>query len=271
VATGIVSLLTDFGLEDAYVGIMKSVILSRCRNCVLIDLSHNVAPQNVRGAAYLLWTAQPYLPSGTVSLVVVDPGVGTKRRPIAVAAPQGYFVGPDNGFLSYVLAEAGAQAHGTNLISLPLEWRAVVLTNEEFWLKPVSNTFHGRDIFAPAAAALAAGVPLERLGSPVNAIVAFPFPRPSHDGDAIHGQVIHVDHFGNLISDIRARDLPPQFTVTVASYTVEGPATSYQSGNTQSLVALVGSAGLLEIAAPNGHAASMLGITIGAPLEVRAR
>ncbi|HZT97190.1 MAG TPA: SAM-dependent chlorinase/fluorinase [Chloroflexota bacterium] len=263
--TPTVALLTDFGYEDTYVGVVKSVILSRRPDCRFIDLSHAVAPQSVREAAYLAWTAHRYLPSGTVLLCVVDPGVGTERRAMAATWPRGAFVGPDNGWLSFILQEAGATPTDGRA-RLPEGWRAVELTNSDLWLTPLSDTFHGRDIFAPVAARLAAGDPLEDAGTPCDELVAFSSsPKRSGDG-TVTGEILHVDHFGNLITNITAFDLPESFTVQVAGGSVSGPARSYQSD--APLVALVGSSGLLEVGAPNGSAGRLLRASVGDPISV---
>ncbi len=260
-----VALLTDFGHEDAYVGVMKSVVLSRRPDCQFIDLSHAIGPQQVRQAAYLAWTAHRYLPSGTVLLCVVDPGVGTERRAIAVTWPRGTFVGPDNGWLSYILQESGGNPKN-GCTSLPEDWRAVELTNSDLWLTPLSDTFHGRDIFAPVAARLASGDPLEDMGTPCDDLVAFSTSPSKSDGGSVAGEVIHVDHFGNLITNITAFDLPEEFTVWLGGGSVHGPARSYQSEGP--LVALVGSSGLLEVGAPNGHAGRLVRVGIGEPVTV---
>jgi S-adenosyl-L-methionine hydrolase (adenosine-forming) len=263
-----VAMLTDFGLEDAYVGVMKSVILTRLPECSIIDLCHSLAPQNVKGAAYLAWTAYKYLPERAVLLCVVDPGVGTERRGIAVRWPGGYFIGPDNGWLSYIVRDAlGAEIEGHSA-PIPAGWRVVHLTKDNLWLKPVSSTFHGRDIFAPVTAALAGGEPVDDLGEPCQDLVAFPTePTVLADG-SVCGEVIHIDHFGNLITDIPAPWLPERFAVKIAGGTVSGPFTSYQADSP--LVALVGSSGMLEIASPNSSAAHLVGVTIGADAIVRS-
>ncbi len=261
-------MLTDFGFEDAYVGVMKSVILNRLPECSLIDLCHTVAPQNIKGAAYLAWASYKYVPERGVILCVVDPGVGTERRGIAVRWPGGCFVGPDNGWLSYIVRDVtGAEIEG-NTVPVPPGWRVAHLTRDDLWLKPVSRTFHGRDIFAPIAAALAGGEPVDDLGDLCHDLVAFPTePTVMADG-SISSEVIHIDHFGNLITDIPEGWLPASFTVKIGGGTVYGPASSYQEDSP--LVALVGSTGLLEIAAPNASAAHLIGVTTGAAVTVKA-
>jgi S-adenosylmethionine hydrolase len=281
----IVTLTTDFGLADGYVGIMHGVIRGICPDIAVVDLSHQVAPQDVEGAAYLLYTAYTYFPADTVHCTVVDPGVGTSRRAIAAQTPQGCFVAPDNGVLSYVLAREPMTA-------------AVSLTNPRFHLSSVSQTFHGRDIFGPVAAHLACGVPLIDLGESATQLVTFPVPgilvRP---GDALGGQVIHVDRFGNLVTSIgrlhwRGNDLSvqPAFSIAgegkfkslfsasrarvrVADRCIKGIRPTYGDAPAGEFLALVGSFGHLEIAVAGGSAAQALHLGVGAEviLEVKGR
>src|SRR4051812_13389443 len=198
--------LTDFGLADTYVGIVKAVILRIAPDASIVDLTHDVPPQDVRAGAFALLTAAPYLPEDAVVLAVVDPGVGTARRPIAVQAGRRTFVGPDNGLLSWVVDAAS---------------EAVVLDRPRFWLPAVSATFHGRDLFGPVAAHLARGVPLTDVGSPGGAIQTIPVPavrqRLGADGQvlAAHGEIIHADRYGNLTTSLTAADLPPDPVVEV--------------------------------------------------------
>lgn len=285
-STGIVTLTTDFGLADGYAGIMHGVIRGICSGVVVADLSHQVAPQDVRGAAYLLYAAYPYFPADTVHCVVVDPGVGTSRRAIAVETPRGRFVAPDNGVLSYVLAREAVTA-------------AVSLTNPRYHLSRVSHTFHGRDVFAPVAAHLACGISLPDLGESLARLVTFTVPGVSvRPGGALGGQVIHVDHFGNLVTSIgqllwRGDDLllQPAFSVVgdqgseqeslpfpasqaqvhIGDQRIEGIRPTYGDAPAGELLALVGSVGHLEIAVAGGNAAQALGIGVGAGvfLEVK--
>ena len=285
---GIVTLTTDFGLADGYVGIMHGVMHSICPNLTVVDLSHQAAPQDVRGAAYLLYAAYSYFPAGTVHCVVVDPGVGTLRQAIAVETSERHFVAPDNGVLSYVLAREHLTA-------------AVSLTNPRHHLRHVSRTFHGRDIFAPVAAHLACGVALADLGEPVSQLVTFPVPGLSvQSGSALAGQVIHVDRFGNLITSIgrllwhgdklslqpallapgkgAQASLPPSFVasevrVYVGSQCIQGIRPTYGDATAGEVLALIGSIGHLEIAVAGGSAAQALGLGVGTEvrLEVARR
>jgi S-adenosylmethionine hydrolase len=182
----LIALLTDFGTSDAYVGIMKGVIIARCPEVRFIDISHAIAPQNIRQAAYLLQSAYRYFPTHTVFLVVVDPGVGTRRNAIAVKTDHGTYIGPDNDVFSAVLDQVEA-------------WQAISLTIPD----QMCGTFHGRDIFAPAVAQIANGELLNQIGSPITDLVRIPvFPMEQPTTNTLIGEVIHIDHFGNLITSI---------------------------------------------------------------------
>src|SRR5258707_11254834 len=189
----IITLTTDFGLRDPFVGTMKGVILSICATARLVDLTHDVEPQDLLGAGLALEAALPFFPDGTVHLAVVDPGVGSGRRALAVGVGEHYLVGPDKGVLTPALRRA--------------RWTAVELTAPEYRLPEVSRPFHGRDVFAPAAAYLAAGVPLERLGPVVGDPVLRPIPVSRLEGDVLVGEVLAVDRFGNLLTSIEAARL----------------------------------------------------------------
>lgn len=273
----IIALLTDFGLSDAYVGIMKGVIASICPTASQIDITHAIEPQNVRQAAYVLLTSYRYFPADTVFLVVVDPGVGTAREPIAVAADHGLFVAPDNGVLSYVLARQTVTGR-------------VGLHNPAYRLPVVSRTFHGRDIFSPAAAHLAAGIELHHLGPALPDLQQLPDPRLDITPTTIHGEVLHIDRFGNVITSIGEilwegdqLRLMPRFganhpptpvlrpercLITAGSYTVQGITPTYGAVPPGTLTALVGSSGQLELGVNQGHAAHILKAALGDPITL---
>jgi S-adenosylmethionine hydrolase len=272
----ILTLLTDFGTQDEYVGVMKGVILSIAPDVRLVDLSHQIPPQDVRRAAFLLTSAVPYFPPDTVHLAVVDPGVGTERRPLAVRTPAGTFVGPDNGLFSWVLA------------GVP-EWVAVEIREPAYRLPHVSFTFHGRDIFAPAAAYLAAGVPLERLGPRLTDPVRLPSPRLEVRDDAIEGEVLYADRFGNLVTSVGRfswdgdrLQLAPAFRpmsgevtigataarVALAGAELRGIRRTYGEVAVGEPLALVGSSGFLEIAVRQGNAAATLDAVPGTPVTL---
>jgi S-adenosylmethionine hydrolase len=272
----VITLTTDFGTFDAYVASMKGVILSLNPKAVTVDISHSIEPQNVLQAAFILGTAYHYFPEGTIHLAVVDPGVGSRRKAIILKTPVAIFVAPDNGILSYVIDEhsktPGKLARHMPSIAeqrkLPPGLEAVTITNPEYWRHPVSTTFHGRDIFAPAAAHLSLGVKLHEFGDSLGLIHVFNIPRPYKDarGDLI-GCVLHVDNFGNLITNIRSSDLPAgKLTVAVGKHQIEGISQLY--AGTKGLAAIVGSSGYLEISLKNGNAAAFLGVKPGDEIKI---
>lgn len=256
----IITLTTDFGLSGSYVAAMKGVILGLMPQATLVDITHQITPQNVREAAYVLHTACGYFSPATVHVAVVDPGVGSARRPMAAHIDGRYFVGPDNGLFTYVLQEASQPAH------------CVHLDNPAYWRAQVSRTFHGRDIFAPVAAHLANGVPLEMLGTPINDPVRFAVLPPQRDPDgALRGQVIYVDRFGNLVSNIPGDWLAGRFwVVRIAGQQVAGPSLTYAEAAPGQLLVLLSSSGTLEVAVREGSAAERLAVQAGEPIVVTA-
>ena len=259
-AVTVIALLTDFGTADGYVGILHGVILRINPAATVVDVCHEVPPQNVRAAAFVLSTVYPYFAPDTIHVVVVDPGVGSERQSVAVRTARGVFVAPDNGVLSYVLARE-------QILQM------VQLTNDEYWLAPLSSTFHGRDVFAPVAAHLSLGVPLGNLGRAVQHVVRFALSvaHMAEDG-TIHGEVLHVDRFGNLITNLTRELLPlgQQLRVQIAGREVSGPLASYAQVREGELLALFGSSGYLEIAARNGSAAAALQASPGTPITAIA-
>lgn len=257
----IISLLTDFGLKDGNVGVMKGVIARIAPQASLVDLSHLITPQNVPEAALILFRSAPYFPPGSIHLAVIDPGVGTARRALAAQLDDQFYVGPDNGTLTLWL-QTVSQA------------RFVHLTQPRYWLEKVSHVFHGRDIFAPVAAHLAAGVRLEDLGEPLETPVLLDLPQPEPTLRGLQGQVIHVDHFGNLTSNIRAEDLGPRLQdpeslrVRVGGVEIRGLVYTFGERPAGELVALMGSTGNLLACVVNGSAAQRLQARPGDPFEV---
>ena len=247
------ALLTDFGLEDVYVGVMKAVILGIAPKAQVIDLTHAIPAQDVLLGALALEDAQPYLPRGTAVVAVVDPGVGSARAALAARSGGRFFVGPDNGLLGWCL---GADA-------------AVVRLESERHRQPeVSSTFHGRDVFAPAAAHLLMGTELELLGPPVRDWVRLERPAPlRRRGGAVEAHVLSVDRFGNLILDARRSDLPARPIFRIGDRRIDGLVRTYAEADGE-LCALVGSFGRVEIAQPNGDAARALGVGRGAGVLV---
>ncbi|MBI3629781.1 MAG: SAM-dependent chlorinase/fluorinase [Candidatus Rokubacteria bacterium] len=253
---GVITLATDFGLRDPWVGTMKGVILSVTRDVHLVDLTHEIAPHDVLEGALALETAVPFFPEGTIHLAVVDPGVGGARRALVVAWGECCFVGPDNGLFTPFLLAPG--------------WRAFELTAAEYRRPEVSRTFHGRDVFAPAAAYLALGVFPERFGAEVTDPVVLPWPAPRAVPGGLAGEVVHVDRFGNLITSIPAGDVEAAAAVVVGGR--ELPLVgAYAEIGRGAAAGLVGSSRRLEIAVREGSAAAALGIGRGAPVEVRTR
>ncbi|MCX5864590.1 MAG: SAM-dependent chlorinase/fluorinase [Deltaproteobacteria bacterium] len=261
----IITLTTDFGLEDEYVGVLKGVILGLAPQARLIDLCHTIRPQDLRQAAFILQAAAPYFPKGTIHLAIVDPGVGTNRQLLAVRAMDQFFLGPDNGILSPFLHD-------------PLFTEAICLDCPEHYLAPLSNTFHGRDILAPIAAALANGIGLSRLGIRAFKEKLIKLASPTLQIDRIHGNiagsVIHIDHFGNLTTNIHQRDLaeltadPASIQIFHKQQQVTGLASAYASMPNGQVLALIGSRGYLELAVANGNAAQMLRAEVDDPVRV---
>jgi hypothetical protein len=250
----LVSLLTDFGLADTYVGQVKAAILRVAPRALLVDLTHAVPAQDVRAGAFLLWTAVEAFPEGSLHLAVVDPGVGSSRRAVAARSRRGdLFVGPDNGLLVPALEKLGGLAG------------AVELNTPAHWGPRQSRTFHGRDIFAPVVGHLASGVPLESVGRALERLeTPFSFPPPTQERGALVGEVLHVDTYGNLITSIPGASLPERFTVRLGSAAIpDAPHAHYQAVPPGELLALVGSTGLLEVSARERSAASVLGASRG--------
>src|SRR5512140_671781 len=194
----IITLMTDFGIKDGNVGVMKGVIWNICPDAHIADLSHMVGPQNIREAALILARSAPYFPKDSVHVVVVDPGVGTARRPMAARLGDQYYVAPDNGIITMLLDRATAEKQPTEFVQLE---------DPKYRLPVVSHVFHGRDIFAPAAAHLATGVALKSFGRSFSDPVRIDLSKPVRSEHGLRGEVIHIDHFGNLASNIRVEDL----------------------------------------------------------------
>jgi S-adenosylmethionine hydrolase len=276
---GIITLTTDFGIRDAYVAAMKGVILSINPRAIIVDVCHSIEPQNIVEAAFIISTAYNYFPTGTIHLVVVDPGVGSQRKAIIMKTRSAFFLAPDNGVLSYIVAEASATpvkespypTPKPELQKLDPAIRAIAITNPHFWLQPISPTFHGRDVFAPVAAHLSLGTPLSKFGKKVTRIYTFPIPRPYRDSEGnITGCVLHIDALGNLITNIKSGDLPSdQISISINSHHVQGLSLFY--AQSKGLTALIGSSGYLEIAFVGGNAASVLNAKTGDKVKVSPR
>lgn len=262
--TPVITLLTDFGLRDHFVGVMKGVILGICPQAVIVDITHALAPQEIAEAAFILGCAYPHFPPGTVHVAVVDPGVGGERRALAARCGEHLFVAPDNGILSCAFAEQ-------------LHWKAVAITDPQSRLPEVSSTFHGRDIFAPAAARLAAGVELETLGPAIDdpVLLEMSSPRETPAGFEVH--ILHVDHFGNLISDLKRQRLAEWLgaagfegvMIEAGRASLQGVAACYEAAPRGRAVAVIGSAGRVEIAVNGGRADEVLGLGRGDSIWLR--
>ncbi len=263
--SGVITLLTDFGLKDPYVGMMKGVILSINPLARIIDISHQVTPGAMDQAAHILTETYPYFPEGTIHVTVVDPGVGTDRRPITLVASSHLFVGPDNGVLWPIVQAAP-------------ESKTVHLTKSEYFLPDISRTFHGRDIFAPAAAHLSRGVDPFHMGPVIHDLVPLKRPEPYEEGACLYGQIVRVDHFGNLMSNI-SHDIIESYlaghspVVCIGDLKIEGIRRTYGDTATGEALALFDSSGYLEVAVNSGRAVDRAGLDseggTGAKIKVR--
>jgi S-adenosylmethionine hydrolase len=262
----IVTLLTDFGTADYFVGALKGALLDANAGAQVVDITHEIPPHDIEAGAFTLLAAFETFPAGTVHVAVVDPGVGSSRRPIAVASPRHIFVGPDNGIFGYVYERVRP-------------FRVFHLTNESYFRKSTSATFHGRDIFAPVAGALARGVRAEELGPEVEDFVRLPFAVPVRQPDGtLVGAIIHIDRFGNCLTNITPRDFPqesfgPRVRIRIGEHEVSSfrrffaDAPDDETAGTP--FAIWGSAGLLELAVFRDSAARVLGAKRGQSVELK--
>lgn len=259
----IVTLTTDFGLKDGNTAVMKGVILAIAPEVRLVDLSHLIRPQNIREGAWVVGRSAPYFPPGTIHVVVVDPGVGTARRPIAARLGDQNFVGPDNGLLTPLLEQAEREAKPVEIV-----W----LDQPRFWRSEVSDVFHGRDIFSPIAAHWARGASLSDLGTPIHDPVRLSLPKPGWRGEKLVGEIMHVDSFGNLASNIRREDLAgwSEVAVGLKGETIPGLVRTFGEREPGELIALYGSTGNLIVSVVNGNAAERLRAEVGDEVEVSA-
>lgn len=265
--SGIVTLTTDFGLADAYVAQLHAVLLDRYPAVRIVDMSHAVPPGDLETTLFITECAWPYFPPRTVHVVVVDPRVGTERLLVAVEAGETWLVGPDSGVLSSGLPSAMRPASGIHQTPLGEGVQAVAIEAAAVGVAQVSPTFHGRDLMAPAAAALAQGAPLAELGRPVESLmVAAPPATPIVDGRGA-GRVLHIDHFGNVITSFRTDQAGPAFWLEARGRQIAGPVATYHATPAGSEggqpIVVGGSSGYLEIAWPDGSAAEHLGLRRG--------
>ena len=272
----IITLTTDFGYDDAYVAAVKGAILSINPQASIVDVTHSVRPQDILEAAFILNTAYRYFPKQTVHVAIVDPGVGSERRGIILKTASAIFVAPDNGILSYVIDDLFSvesrsvieQTHGLTEIVFKTGLEAAAITDPRFWRHPVSPTFHGRDIFAPVAAGLSLGISPYEFGEKISSLHALPVAKPSLDPDGnLVGQVLHVDRFGNLITNIRSNSLTGKdVAIEVTGQRIQGISDYY--AQKEGVMAVVGSSGYLEISLRDGSACDFLGIGVGDEIRV---
>ena len=257
----VLSITTDFGNTNGFVGVMKGVIYGIAPDVKIVDISQLISPQDVLEGAYTMWRAVPFFPPGSVHVGVVDPGVGTARRPIGARLGDQYFIAPDNGLLTPMILDAEKSGG-------PVEF--VHLDNPRYWLPKVSNTFHGRDIFAPTGAHLAAGVPLSELGTPISDPIRLDMPRPEKTGDGWLAHVILIDIFGNLATDLPAEALEGRrdVLVRVRGREIRGIIESYGHAEVGDLVSVIDSEGYVEVSVVNGDAARALEAETGDVVEV---
>jgi len=255
----LITLTTDFGLKDAFVGIMKGVIARINSEVRVIDLTHGIPEQDILAGALTLRHSVAYFPSGTIHVAVIDPGVGSARRPLLIETNGIFFIGPDNGVLSLAVGDStGAQI--------------VQLTNPAYHLQPTSATFHGRDIFAPAAAYLSRGVPPSEFGEKLDGFVKLVLPKVAHMGSTLAGEIIYRDKFGNLFTNIEQHDLTgltsERIEVVLADLHIQGLTANYAAAGAGEFVAVLNSWGFLEIALNKGNAAERLGAKVGDKVKI---
>jgi S-adenosylmethionine hydrolase len=254
----LITLTTDFGYSDPFVGTMKGVIGGINPEARIVDLTHAIPPQNVAAGALVLRYAAPFFPDGTIHVAVVDPGVGSERRPLLIETDRAWFVGPDNGLLSLAAKKVR---------------RVFELNNDTYHLRPTSRTFHGRDIFAPIAAYLALGLPADAFGTQVDQFVQLDLPQARIEEGAVRGEIVYIDHFGNLITNISAQQLgdlrAERLAIRLRDLEIEGLSEHY-AARTEGPLALINSWGMLEIAVFRASAAALSGATVGDPVEVLA-
>jgi len=255
----VITLTTDFGTQDWFVGTMKGVILGIQPGARPVDITHEIAPGDIRAGAFALMAAAPYFPKGTIHVVVVDPGVGSQRRAIAVKTKRALFIGPDNGVLTWALRKE-------TIVT------ARQITDEKFFQHPVSRTFHGRDIFAPTSAHLCAGKKFSQLGPKINDWVQLPWPNPAQSEKGLAGEIIYIDRFGNAITnlahDLLREDEWARAKIVLKRHKLGAPSNSYAATKPGKLLAILSSAGFLEIAVNGGAATRQLKLNCGDAVKV---
>ncbi len=260
---GVLTLLTDFGLKDHFIGVMKGVITNIAPQTNMIDISHQIRPQNVQEGARMLAEAAPYFPAGTVHVAVVDPGVGTSRRAIAARIGNMFYVAPDNGLLTPLLEAAEEKGEKIEVVNLD---------RSEYWLPDPSHSFHGRDIFSPIGAHLVNGIPLRTLGTPIDDPVRLTLPKAVQIGNGWEAEVTWVDTFGNLSTNMKVDQLPANksdLKISIADAMIEGIRETFGAAEPGDLVAIIDSSGSLAIAVVNGNAAERLGADLGTDVFIQ--
>ncbi len=258
----VLTLLTDFGTQDGFVGVMKGVIWKIAPKVQIADISHKIQPQNIMQAGQTLARVFPYFGDGTVHVSVVDPGVGTRRRAIIAQIGTQFCVVPDNGLVTASILSADEK-------HLPIKF--VHLDNPDYWLHDITSTFHGRDIFAPVGAHLAAGIPLDELGTPIDDPTLLDLPKARKTEKGWEAHITLIDHFGNIRTDLRTEEIKGEIDTHILGHKIEGIIKSYAHRSIGDLVAVEDSEGYLEIAIVNGNAAESLGAKIGDLVEVILR
>lgn len=251
-----IALLTDFGTKDYFVGAMKGVIFQINESAKIIDITHDIEPQNIRSAAFNLRACYKNFPKETIFVAVVDPGVGSDRRAILVETSDYYFIAPDNGLLSFIFNEDGI-------------FRVIKITNEKFFIQPTSKTFHGRDIFAPCAAHLSKGINPEEFGDVIDDFVEIPEIKPQKISEnEIEAQILHIDRFGNIITNLIREDLPENFHLKIDDREIEKLKDFYAEAEKDEIFMIFGSAGFLEIVAFQNSAQKLLSVQSGNKIKV---
>lgn len=250
----LISLTTDFGLQDHYVGVMKGVIAGIAPECRVVDLTHGIPAHSIEDGAFSLYVSYRYFPPGSIHVVVVDPGVGSARGAVGVSVDRHYFIAPDNGLLSYVVEEQ--------------DWHARELDPARVGLTTLSQTFHGRDLFAPAGARLAAGLAFEDLGPPLEQLVRLPPMRPAREDGRLVGRVLHIDVFGNVVTSFAAADLRPGAAVSAGGRRIDLVVRSYADIPSGELALIAGSSGCVEISLRQASAADVLAVKTGDSLSM---
>jgi hypothetical protein len=260
----LVTLLTDFGDRDGFVGVMKGVMLSIAPEMKIVDLAHDIPPHDVQSAAFVIAQSYAFFPEGTLHVIVVDPGVGSERRILYVEAGEYAFLAPDNGVLRFVASRERIR-------------RIISVENRKYFRPELSYTFHGRDIFAPVAAHLARGIPPEELGTPATGVRFDPLPEPRVAGDSVIGEIVYIDRFGNLISNIDGTELQRlltgyrRFVLKIAGRTVDRISRSYFDSQPGELLAYIDSSGYLAFALNGENASEKMGISLGDRFEMERR